>query len=65
MAIKCKKELFTLLQRRLYVYRKERMLLHVAYSGLSRCHCTIVCRGFEIMSCQCLASDGPEPFLPV
>lgn len=35
-----------------------------AYSGFNRCHCTIVCRGFEIMSCQCFVSDAPEPFLP-
>lgn len=35
------------------------------YSGLSRCHCTIVCLGFVIISCQCFVSDAPEPFFPV
>ena len=34
------------------------------YSGFNRCHCTIVCRGFEIISCQCFVSDAPDPFLP-
>jgi hypothetical protein len=34
------------------------------YSGFNRCHWITVCRGFEIMSCQCLVSDAPEPFLP-
>lgn len=24
----------------------------------------IVCRGFDIISCQCLVSFAPEPFLP-
>lgn len=38
--------------------------LLVNYSGLSLCHCTMVCRGFVIMSCQCFVSDAPEPFLP-
>lgn len=36
-----------------------------AYSGFNRCHCTMVCRGFDIMSCQCFVSDAPDPFLPV
>lgn len=34
------------------------------YSGLRRCHWTMVCRGFVIMSCQCFVSVAPEPFLP-
>lgn len=34
------------------------------YSGFRRCHCTIVCLGFVIMSCQCFVSLAPLPFLP-
>lgn len=38
--------------------------LFLFYSGFSLCHCTMVCLGFVIMSCQCLVSDAPDPFLP-
>lgn len=34
------------------------------YSGFRRCHCTMVCLGLVIMSCQCFVSVAPEPFLP-
>lgn len=34
------------------------------YSGFRRCHCTMVCLGFVIMSCQCFVSLAPLPFFP-
>lgn len=34
------------------------------YSGFKRCHCTMVCLGFVIISCQCFVSLAPLPFFP-
>lgn len=36
----------------------------VVYSGLRRCHWTMVCLGFVIISCQCFVSLAPLPFFP-
>lgn len=47
------------------MYSQNIMTMSVAaYSGFRRCHCRIVCLGFEIMSCQCFVSEAPLPFLP-
>ena len=45
-----------------YIYKYQ--IRSNLYSGFSRCHWTIVCRGFVIMSCQCFVSLAPLPFFP-
>jgi len=44
-----------------FVIDREKRVL---YSGFKRCHCTIVCLGFVIISCQCFVSLAPLPFFP-